>query len=269
MGGGGLYLEQVVLILTGGCLMIDNWHVKHRPWPLPESRWTMAQRWHDLLFAHWPLPVQDLQYHIPPSLPIDTFDGEAWIGVVPFRMSDVRLRRMPALPGISAFPELNVRTYVTRDGKPGVYFFSLDAASSLAVAVARRAYRLPYFKADMSFEDREGVIHYHSHRTHKGAPLADFKGQYRAVGDVYFSKRGSLEYWLTERYALYTVGPQKQIYRADIHHEQWPLQAAEAEIETNTMTLPYRLHLLADREPVLHFARRLDVVVWPLKRLPD
>lgn len=122
----------------------------HRSWPLPNRPWVMAQTWHDLLFAHWPIEYDQLRKAVPEPLPIDTYDGQARIAVVPFWMSGIRLRDTPALPRVSSFPELNVRTYSTLDGKPGVYFFSLDALNPVAVAVARRLYRLPYFRARMS-----------------------------------------------------------------------------------------------------------------------
>src|ERR1700674_1035433 len=112
-------------------------NVVHRPWPLPAGQAVMTQSWPDLLFAHWPVDAEKLRALIPERLEIDTFDGRAWLAVVPFRMTNVRLRGTPAVPWLSAFPELNMRTYVTYDGEPGVWFFSLDAGNSLAVAIAR------------------------------------------------------------------------------------------------------------------------------------
>ena len=123
--------------------------VEHRPWPHPERTWVMAQTWEDLLFAHWRLPQERLQ-ELVPGLPVDTFDGDAWLGITPFVVTNLRAVGTPPAPGISTFPELNVRTYVTVDEKPGIYFFSLDAGSRLAVEAARRLYRLPYFRARMS-----------------------------------------------------------------------------------------------------------------------
>ncbi len=115
-----------------------------RPYPPPRRPWVMKQAWHDLLFAHWPFEASAVRPLLPASLPLDTFEGRAWIGVVPFRVGGLRVRALPALPFVSAFPELNVRTYVTLDGQPGVFFFSLDAGSRLAVEAARLAYHLPY-----------------------------------------------------------------------------------------------------------------------------
>lgn len=241
---------------------------EHRPWPMPRRPWVMAQSWHDLLFAHWPLPVEMLRAVVPSVFSLDTFEGQAWIGVVPFRMSGVRPRAIPALPWLSAFPELNVRTYVTLGGKPGVYFFSLDAGNPVAVAVARRWFHLPYFRARMALRDEGGSIHYRSDRTHRGAPAATFVGRYRPSGEVFRAEPGTLEHFLTERYALYTMNGQR-LYRGEIHHVPWPLQLAEAEIEVNTVVAAHGL-TLPPQAPLLHFARRLDVIVWPLEQVyPD
>src|SRR5215211_1629516 len=122
----------------------------HRPWPLPDRRWVMGQTWKQLLFMHWALPAEVLRPVVPAELPIDTFDGKAWIGVTPFEVVGVRLRGTPPVTWLSHFPELNVRTYTTLDGRPGIWFFSLDAARGAAVAAARRLYRLPYFHAQMA-----------------------------------------------------------------------------------------------------------------------
>jgi uncharacterized protein len=226
----------------------------------------MAQVWHDLLFAHWPVGVEQMRVLVPDVFPLDTFDGRAWIGVVPFHMSGVRFRRLPALPWIGAFPELNVRTYVVRDGKPGVYFFSLDAANPLAVMVARCFFHLPYFRARMSSVDREGWIAYSSSRTHRGARDAEFVAQYRPTGDTIEAGSDSIDRWLTERYCLYTLDRRGRPLRQEIDHVVWPLQRAEANIERNTMTEPLGIDTARDA-PLLHFSGRLEVVVWPAERL--
>jgi uncharacterized protein YqjF (DUF2071 family) len=216
----------------------------------------MVQTWHDLLFAHWPLEEQVLGPLVPHDLPLDTFEGRCWVGVVPFHMSGIRLRGLPALPGLVRFPELNVRTYVTLDGKPGVYFFSLDAASLPAVWAARALYRLPYFHARMSVGHSDSQIEYESHRREGNAA---FRGRYRPTSEVRMRERGSLEHWLTERYSLYTVA-------AGTHHQPWPLQDEAAEIEVNTMASAAGISVpLAP--PLLHFAKRLDVLIWLLRRV--
>jgi uncharacterized protein YqjF (DUF2071 family) len=224
-------------------------------------------QWHDLLFMHWPVPPMVLRPVIPPALTLETFEGAAWLGITPFRMAGTRPRLVPPLPWCSAFPELNVRTYVTAEGKPGVWFFSLDAGSRLAVRGARVLFHLPYYDADMLSERDGDVVRYSSTRTHRRAPGVAFAGRYRPVGPVSYAAVDSLEYWLTERYCLYAADRRGQVWRGDIHHARWPLQPAEADIEANTMAEPLRL-TLPQCAPRLHFALRLDVVAWPLEAVP-
>jgi len=232
----------------------------HRPWPMPAGPWVMAQSWHDLLFAHWQVDRTVLRSLLPSQLQVDTFEGHTWLAVVPFRMTGVRLRGTPALPWLSAFPELNVRTYVTYDGQPGVWFFSLDAGNAPAVAVARAWFHLPYFRARMICVEREGWIHYQSERTHRGAPSGSLEGRYCPIGKVFFAQNGTLEYFLTERYCLYTTDERGGIIRGEIHHLPWPLQCAGAELAHNSMA--ESLGIALDSKPILHFARRQDVLVW-------
>lgn len=225
----------------------------------------MEQSWHDLLFMHWPLPVATLRPLVPATLPLDTYDGRAWIGVVPFRMSGVRLRGVPPIPRTSAFPELNVRTYVTLDGKPGVYFFSLDAGNPVAVQVARTWFHLPYFRADMSADWRDGWLHYRSQRTHRAGSPARLVTRYRPTGDALPTEPGSIADFLTSRYALY-IADKNHVIRREIDHIAWPLQPAEAVVETNTM-LDQLCLAAPDAAPLLHFSRQLDVRVWPAERV--
>jgi uncharacterized protein len=220
----------------------------------------MKQTWRDLLFAHWPLPQATLRPLVPPQLALDTLDGQCWVGVVPFHMTGIRARGFPPLPGLSAFPELNVRTYVTFGGKPGIYFFSLDAGNRPAVWAARKFYHLPYFYATMTSRDRDGTVHYSSRR-HRGD--AEFRGSYWPTSEVQLREKGSLEHWLTERYCLYTTHCGKA-YRCDIHHVPWPLQDADAEIEINTVATADGLSLPA-APPLLHFSRQQEVLIWPLQ----
>jgi uncharacterized protein len=228
----------------------------------------MAQNWHNLLFAHWPIGVSALRPLIPAPLQIDTFEARAWLAVVPFRMSGVRLRGTPAVPWLSAFPELNVRSYVTYAGKPGVWFFSLDAANATAVAIARAWFHLPYFQASMNCSEREGWIQYRSVRTHRGATAGSLVGRYRPTGAPFSPQPGTLEHFLTERYCLYTTDGRGQLIRGEIHHAPWPLQVAEAEFPENTMPEADGIPAVVGR-PLLHFARRQDVLVWQPQRLPE
>jgi uncharacterized protein YqjF (DUF2071 family) len=239
----------------------------HRPWPLPRGPWVMRQRWSNLVFIHRPSKLDAVRALVPPALTLDLHDGTAWVSVTPFYLSHLRARGIPRLPFVSAFPELNVRTYVTYGGKPGVYFFSLDAGNALAVFGARTLYHLPYFRAAMSvYESRDATIHYWSHRTHRGAPPAEFSAQYRPAGAVTHSKPGSIDHWLTERYCLYALDTARRVYRADIHHHPWPLQAAEVDVERDTMAAAAGLTL--SPEPTrLSFSRRIDVFVWAPERV--
>jgi uncharacterized protein YqjF (DUF2071 family) len=237
----------------------------HRPWPLPRSPWVMGQTWNDLLFAHWEVAPARLAAVVPPQLPLDTFAGRAWIGVTPFTVRNLRLRLTLPVPYLSVFPEINVRTYVTVGGRPGIFFFSLDADSALAVAAARRLYRLPYFRTRAAVRRAGDEVAYRCERISEEAPAAArFEARYRPTGPAANAAPGSLEHWLTERYCLYTLDDAQRVLRADIHHPPWPLQPAEAEIATNSMAAEVGLELAGD--PLLHYARRQDVVFWGLSR---
>jgi uncharacterized protein len=235
---------------------------EHRPWPLPERPWLMGQTWHDLLFAHWAVPPEKLDRLIPEPLELDVRHGSAWLGVTPFVVAGLRGRGMAPLPWLSWFPEVNVRTYVSYGGRPGIWFFSLDAARLAAVGAARRGYQLPYFHAEMRASRLGEMIVYRSRRRSESGPRAELRAEYGPSGPRLPVEDGSLERWLTERYCLYVVDERGRPLRADIHHAPWPLQPAEARIERNTMAAGLGLHL--DDEPLLHFSARQDVVIWSL-----
>ncbi len=240
----------------------------HLPGPLPRGPWVMVQVWHDLLFAHWSVPADALARLLPDGLELDLFEGRAWVAVVPFRMSGIRLRGLPAVPGLSRFPELNVRTYVRCGGRGGVYFFSLDAANAVAVAVARTWFHLPYFRARMACDEvAPGRLRYASERTHSGAHPAGLRGEYGPAEEARVYPPDSLEHWLTERYSLFADAPDGSLRRGDIHHPPWELAPAWAELEENTMTAPQGL-TLPDEPPLLHFARLQRVVIWAPHRVP-
>ena len=239
--------------------------VAHRPWPLPDGPWVMGQTWADLLFCHWPVAEEQLRPHVPDSLPLDRFDGTPWLSITPFEVRGTRLRGTLPPPVLSRFPELNVRTYVTLGGRPGIWFFSLDAASMLAVAAARGLYRLPYLHADMEIaRDGDGIGYRSDRRDRRGAP-ARFEARYRPAGGVRHAAPGSLEAWLVERYRLYTVDGDGRVFAGDIHHAPWTLQDADVEIRANTMTEPHGIELPG--APLTQFARRQDVLFWPLRHL--
>ena len=233
----------------------------HRPWPLPEGRWLQGQTWCDLLFAHWRVPAEQLRRVVPSVLPLHLYDDRsAWLGITPFVVTGVRLRGTPPLPWLSRFPELNVRTYVELDGKPGVYFVSLDAARRASVIVARRTYRLPYFHARMSVDKAGGRMNYRSERIDPSGPQARFRGAYRPAAG---RSDDHLARWLAERYCAYTLDDQQRPLRVDIHHPPWPLQPAEAELDAQGMADQIGIRLEGD--PLLHFSARQDTLIWPLK----
>jgi uncharacterized protein YqjF (DUF2071 family) len=221
----------------------------------------MFQSWQELLFAHWPIAYETLRRLVPRELVVDQFDGTGWVTLAPFRIVGLRPRYLPPLPRLSNFPEMNFRTYVRFGEKPGIYFFTLEAASAFAVAAARLTYRLPYHLARMSIERQGEWVRYESRR-----PRGDvaFSGRYRALGSVFHAQPGSLEYFLAERYALYEVLANGKVLRGDIHHEPWPLQVAEAEIRHNSVPAAYGIELPQTR-PVLHYSARQDTLVWPPK----
>jgi uncharacterized protein YqjF (DUF2071 family) len=232
--------------------------VDHRPWPLPERPWLVGQTWRALAFLHWPVAPEAMCSVVPRELPLDLFGGHAWIGITPFEIVGHRLRGVPPVPVISRFEELNVRTYVTLDDRPGIHFLSLDAASLAAVLGARAAFRLPYFRARMQIAIGPDGVRYRSRRL--TGPRVQLVTRYRPTGAVFTAAPGTLEHWLTERYCLYTAGGGGQPHRTEIHHGPWPLQAARAEVARNTMPGPFGLRL--DGEPHALFAARQDVVIW-------
>lgn len=236
----------------------------HRPWPVPLGRWTWRQSWCDLLFAHWPVPVALLRPLVPEALTIQTFDGSSWVGVVPFRMEGVMRRPWPDLPWISAFPELNVRLYVEKDGKPGVWFLSLDAANPVAVWAARTFFHLPYYWARMDARPTDDGIAYASIRRRDDVR---FEAHYQPCSAPYMATPGTLEHFLTERYCLYAQTKDGRLLRTEVHHVPWPLQRAEADIARNEVLAPWGLP--TDGDPLLHFARRLDVIIWPSTTVED
>lgn len=233
--------------------------ISHRPWPLPSTPWIMFQSWRELLFAHWPVPAKELRPVVPGELALEEFGGSAWVGLTPFRLTGLRPRFAPPAPGLSTFPELNLRTYVRVGDRPGIYFFSLDAASRLAVLGARTLYRLPYHHAEMRIREEDGWIAY---RTGRVDGEAGFTARYRATGPTFRAEPGTLPYFLTERYAFYVVLGNGRVLRGDIHHLPWILQLAEAVIETNTIAKAAGI-ALPDQPPIVHYSHRQDTLIWP------
>lgn len=218
--------------------------------------------WLDLLFAHWPVDAAAIQRGLPPGLTVDTFEGRAFLGVVPFRMEHVGPRGLAFLPGVSRFCELNVRTYVRGpDGRSGVWFYSLDAHSPVAVAAARALFGLPYYRAHIELRREGDTIHYASRRIHPGIPGGELDVSYGPSGVPTRAAPGSLEHWLVERYRLYAFRGAGSLRSAEIAHAPWPLQPAGASFRRNTVADAQGLGLDGAPE-LLHFAARLDVVAW-------
>jgi len=239
----------------------------HRPRPLPSGRWVINQRWNDLLFAHWPVPVSTLAALLPDGLLADSFDGSAWLGILPFWMDRVRFHGLPALPGAQSFPELHLRTYVRdqRTSTPGIYTFSQDAGSLLSVLAARAFCRLPYHWARMQLEQKtERDFSFFSRRLLSADPVI-FQARYRGLGPtrkLVESRSDTLEHFLMERYCLFSRNRAGHLTRSNLHHVASPLEKAEAEIDRNDLAAAIGINL-PQEEPVLYYARRLAVYVWP------
>lgn len=226
--------------------------------------WLIRQEWHDVLFAHWRVPVERLRGVVPRELEIETYDGSAWVGLVPFRLRHMRPRLLPSIPPLRDFLETNVRTYVRHGGRSGVWFFSLDAESLFAVKAARLTYRLPYFHARMSCEERDGWLEYETRRV---GDVAAARLRYRARGPASAAVPGSLEHFLVERYGLFARSGDA-ITRADIDHAPWPLQRAEAEIEEESLVAAAGIER-PDTPPLLHFAKKQVTRTWLPTKRPD
>jgi uncharacterized protein YqjF (DUF2071 family) len=232
----------------------------HRPWPIPRRPWVGRQSWHDLLFAHWPVPAAALRPYVPAELSIQEKDGSSWVGVTCFRLSDLSLRGLPELPWVGRFLELNLRLYVEKDGKPGVWFLSLDASNTLAVVTARALLNLPYVRARMAMSAHGDGWRFESARVRRGD--ARFTADYQPVGASRQAAPGTLEHFLTERYCLYTRLPGGLLARVQIHHWPWPLQDAAARVDAGPL-LEFHAVPVTGPPALVHYARRLDVVVWP------
>jgi len=238
----------------------------HRPFALPKTRWVIRQEWHHLLFAHWRVPPETLRPLVPAPLNLDLWEGQAYLAVTPFVIRRHRPRGLPPFPPLSDFPEVNVRTYVEYRGMPGVFFFSLDAASLPAVLGARTFYHLPYYQARMKVETQDARVDYQSlRRDDRGT--TELRVNYAPISEPlpWQSPATALERFLCERYCLYAANG-RRLYRAHIHHVPWPIQQASAEFQVNTMTAPVNLPLPGPPS-LLHFSRMIDVLIWWPERL--
>jgi uncharacterized protein YqjF (DUF2071 family) len=226
----------------------------------------MRQNWHHLLFLHWAVSPERLRPLVPPELELDLFDGRAYVGLIPFTMTGVRPVWAPAVPGLSSFHETNVRTYIHCAGRdPGVWFFSLDAANPVAVALARAFFHLPYYHARMRLEHMAGAIAYTSRRLRPRSSPATCAITAVPLGSAAPAQAGTLEHFLVERYFLYATH-RGRLHRGQVHHTPYPLQAAEVTALDETMLAAAGI-ARPDETPLGHFARRVQVEVFPLQRL--
>ena len=225
--------------------------------------WLLRMRWLDLLFAHWPVDPEAIARLLPvvPGLEPELFDGRAWLGVVPFVMTDVSARGVPAIPRLSTFPEVNVRTYVRYHDLTGVWFLSLDAASRPTVVGGRAVFHVPYHHAAMAARHHDGAVEYGSRRTKRGSPVARFRATYRPTAPVMAAAPGSFDAWSTDRPRLFAADSRGSIWRTEIRHDPWPLQPAEATIDARELVASNGLEL-PDEPPVLRYSARLDVHGW-------
>lgn len=235
--------------------------IDHRPWALPNTPWVWAMKWLNSLFIHWPIDIESLRPHVPAALKIDTFDDQAWITVLPFRMAGSRLRYTPPLPWLSNFLELNVRTYVKAGGKGGVWVLSVEVSNPVVVRGTRFLYDMPFFHAKMSLTATGTALHYRSQRLHTDGGFAEFSAVYEPSGSIIHADKGSLDHWLTERYCAYATDRKGEVLRSEIHHAQWRLQSVEAEIQTNTLLDALGLNV-STTAPRFHYSPGVEVVAW-------
>lgn len=240
--------------------------IAHRPWQLPSKHWIMRQTWSNLFFTHWPIAPEMIRPYIPQSLQIDTFNRYAWVGVVLFVMKGVYPRGLNCISLIRPFPEINVRTYVQFDGKPGIYFLSIDVGDWASCTIAKRWFRLPYFSSDVFFDRKDQNFYFQSNRKGIANTTIKFNGKYIPLPGVFYPQKGTLDHWLTERYCLYSKDQKGNLYCGEIHHRPWPLQNAESEIPTNSLLSPFNFDLTGVK-PISHYSKGVDSFIWNIKKI--
>ncbi len=226
--------------------------VSGRPWPLPENPWLQAQTRRDVLLAYWPVDHDRLERLLPPELTADVFDGRSWVGVSAYRVTALRVRGLPPLPGLSSFPQLELFACVTADERPGLWVFSLEIGKPLLAEAAKRVHRLPAYRASINLD--AGIV----------AASRDglsFYAHYSATGAASRPGGGTHEHFLTERFALYTADGGR-LYRAELHHPPWRLRHADVAVESATLA-PFP----PEGPPLAFAADEQDVLVWPLEEL--
>ncbi len=230
--------------------------IDHRPWSLPNENWAWRQSWYDLAFIHVRVPLESIRDKIPAELEIDTFDGSAWVGIVPFNMVDVMKRGVPSIYPFAHFLELNLRTYVTHEGKSGVWFFSLDTTNLPLVLGGRYLYGVPYHQASMKYSFDNPPHHFYSRRRFSGATL---ETEFQPQGEIFTAQNGSFEHWATERYCLFSLSVFGRLMQVDVHHHMWPLQHAEGKLIQNDL-LSSKGISTHDDSPLFHFSTGVDTI---------
>jgi len=237
----------------------------HRRWAIPQRPWRWSQGWRNLLFCHWSVPVKALRSHVPSRLEIDTFEGAAWVSAVAFHMSRVRPRWLPPFPPVSDFLELNLRTSVRLDEKPGVFFLSIHANKRLAVKVARWFSPLPYVYAPMRCLPEGGGYRFQCACVRPGEENS-FSAHFSPRFKVIAACEDSLNEWLLERYCLYVGDENGGLVSAEVHHEPWTIQEVTPEISSNTLARPFGLDL-ASKPDRAHFSAGVNALAWSFGRV--
>lgn len=240
--------------------------IAHRPWPMPSKPWNMRQKWRNFLFCHWPVSPDVLRSLIPSFLQVDTFEQNAWIGIIVFEMKGIYLRGMPIVSVVPGFAEINVRTYVQYNGKPGIFFLSLDVGDWASLKIAKRWYHLPYQASDVTFQNEGQSYKCLSKRRKNQEIAAQFQVKYTPISDVFVPMPGTIEHFLTERYCLYSTDLRGNLYSGEIHHQVWPLQHAKAEILNNTLLSPFDIDITEEKH-LFHFSKGVDTLFWNIRKL--
>ncbi len=225
--------------------------------PTPRGPWIMGQRWEDLLFVSWPVPIEALRPHIPAAVEIETAEGSAWISAVPFWMSHAHFRNLPPIPFLSSFPEVNLRTYVRAGDHRAVWFLSLDTESHINVFLARHAFNLPYVYADVAMARGDEI----TFRSVRKDGRSAFDVRYRPAGEERVPPEGTLEHFLTERYSMVCANKDGDLYRGDIQHAPWRLRDADWTAKSMALVSDAGFDV-EGRDPLVFYSAMTDVVLW-------
>lgn len=237
---------------------------EQRPFPLPDRPWLMAQAWHHLLFCHWEADKDEIEKLLPEELKVDLYQDKAYIGIVPFKAKNTRMRHLPRPPYIHTFLEMNIRTYVTYKGVPGIYFLTMEADKWLAVTGPRVASFLPYRKARMHMSEKRNWIHFQSETIGPDKEQNSLDVLYRPAGKPFSPYPDSLAYWLFERYCYFTVH-KNTVYRGDIHHSRWSVH--EAEVMINKLPVLPPLTDIYKSKPLFHYSLKKQTYSWSVTRI--